>query len=152
LPSLKGHRKRAGLSQGAVAAEVGVDQTIVSRWERDVATVPDKHLERLASLYSMTLAELKAAVHQDVEVPPPSQWQDYVIDSELSPYAQLVLIVIMAFRDEKLGVSAFSTDDLWQRARIPQEDRSAVWKEVLESGFVRRVGSAEWAFELVYPY
>lgn len=153
VPTLKDYRRRSGLNQVAVADDVGVAQSIVSRWERGVLPVPEKHLVRLAELYAVDIDEMRNWVYgPEQTVKAPTTWLDHVIDSEQSPYAQLVLLVIMAFRDTKLGVSSFSTEDLWSRARIPEEVREEVWAEVLASGFVRRVGSAEWVFELVYPY
>lgn len=153
MATVKDHRKKAGLNQSEVADLVGVDQSIVSRWERGLIPIPERQLERLAELYGTNIDEMRDWVYAPEQtVKAPQTWLDHVIDSEQSPYAQLVLLVIMAFRDTKLGVSSFSTEDLWSRARIPEEARDEVWAEVLASGFVRRVGSAEWVFELVYPY
>ena len=44
-----------------------------------------------------------------------------ILINKAAKFGQLVLLVIMAFRDTKLGVSSFSTDDLWSRARIPED-------------------------------
>lgn len=51
-------RRKAGLSQEALAAKLGVSRQAVSKWERSEASPDTNNLIALASLYSVTLDEL----------------------------------------------------------------------------------------------
>lgn len=51
-------RRKAGLSQEALAAKLGVSRQAVSKWERSEASPDTDNLIALASLYSVTLDEL----------------------------------------------------------------------------------------------
>ena len=155
LSSIKDHRKRIGLSQAEVAQRVGVDQTIVSRWERETAPVPAKHLERLAEIYGISVSQLEQWLEDSEEKPlsPARTWRDYVIDAGLSGNALLILLVIGSFTtDEFEDVVSFSSADLWKRAKMPEEARQAAWDEALGSGFLKRIGTGEWMFRLVLPH
>lgn len=64
-------RKKAGLSQAAVAKEIGVSAAAVCQWETG-KTVPDsRKLPRIAALYGCTVDDLVAGeekgVQQDAE-------------------------------------------------------------------------------------
>lgn len=63
--SLAQARKKAGLTQEAVAEKLGVSRQTISKWETD-ETLPDiRQSKKLASLYHMTLDEL---VDFDIDV------------------------------------------------------------------------------------
>ena len=51
-------RRKAGLSQEALAAKLGVSRQAVSKWERSEASPDTDNLIALASLYSVTLDQL----------------------------------------------------------------------------------------------
>ena len=58
-------RKKAGLSQEAVAEKLGVSRQTISKWETD-ETVPDIYqAKKLAKLYNLTLDEL---IEFDIDV------------------------------------------------------------------------------------
>ena len=58
-------RKKAGLSQEAVAEKLGVSRQTISKWETD-ETVPDIYQsKKLAKLYNLTLDEL---IEFDIDV------------------------------------------------------------------------------------
>lgn len=58
--SLAQARKKAGLTQEAVAEKLGVSRQTISKWETD-ETLPDiRQSKKLASLYHITLDELVA--------------------------------------------------------------------------------------------
>ena len=63
--SLAQARKKAGLTQEAVAEKLGVSRQTISKWETD-ETLPDiRQSKKLASLYRITLDEL---VDFDIDV------------------------------------------------------------------------------------
>lgn len=63
--SLAQARKKAGLTQEAVAEKLGVSRQTISKWETD-ETLPDiRQSKKLAGLYHMTLDEL---VDFDIDV------------------------------------------------------------------------------------
>lgn len=63
--SLAQARKKAGLTQEAVAEKLGVSRQTISKWETD-ETLPDiRQSKKLASLYHITLDEL---VDFDIDV------------------------------------------------------------------------------------
>lgn len=51
-------RKAAGLSQEALAAQLGVSRQAVSKWERSESSPDTDNLIALASLYGVSLDEL----------------------------------------------------------------------------------------------
>lgn len=151
--SLKEFRKRSGLTQVEVAESLGVDSTMVSKWERGHNPISEQHIVRLSKLLNVPADDIREWVYgPEQTAKAPENWRMHIIEAGLEPYVMLALMVLSVFRDEKLGVASFSMDDLWKHAKIPVEARDATWKGVLESGFVRRVGTGEWTFELVYPY
>lgn len=48
-------REDADLTQADVAAHLGIQQTVYSRYERGFQTIPLEHLIRLADLYHVSL-------------------------------------------------------------------------------------------------
>ena len=62
-------REDADLTQAAVAARLGIQQTVYSRYERGYQTIPLEHLIALADFYQVSLDYLtgrtnKREVHQ----------------------------------------------------------------------------------------
>ena len=55
---LANRRKRAGLSQEALAARLGVSRQAVSKWERSESSPDTDNLIALAQLYGVSLDEL----------------------------------------------------------------------------------------------
>ena len=53
-------RTRAGLSQSELAAEIGVSNKAVSKWERDISCPDVTSLPKLAEVLGITLDELMA--------------------------------------------------------------------------------------------
>ena len=48
-------REDADLTQAQVAAHLGIQQTVYSRYERGFQTIPLEHLIKLGDLYGVTL-------------------------------------------------------------------------------------------------
>jgi len=48
-------REDADLSQTTVAAQLGIQQTVYSRYERGFQTIPLEHLIKLADFYGVSL-------------------------------------------------------------------------------------------------
>lgn len=62
-------REDADLTQAAVAARLGIQQTVYSRYERGYQTIPLEHLIALADFYQVSLDYLtgrtnKREIHQ----------------------------------------------------------------------------------------
>lgn len=49
--TLKALRTRSGLTRNEVATVVGVDQSTITRWEKDSSNVPAQYMQEFASLY-----------------------------------------------------------------------------------------------------
>ncbi len=58
---LRTARRGAGLTQKALASELGVEPITVSRWERDVTTPSLPRLRRIAELTDTTVSDLVRA-------------------------------------------------------------------------------------------
>ena len=52
---LRDLREDSDLTQAAVAAHLGIQQTVYSRYERGFQTIPLEHLIRLADFYHVSL-------------------------------------------------------------------------------------------------
>lgn len=55
LQRLRDMREDNDLTQTAVAAYLGIHQTVYSRYERGFQTIPLQHLIKLADLYNVSL-------------------------------------------------------------------------------------------------
>lgn len=55
LQRLKDMREDSDMSQVNVAAHLGIQQTVYSRYERGERAIPLKHLIKLAELYNVSL-------------------------------------------------------------------------------------------------
>lgn len=62
VASLRGLRKRSGMSQDEVAGSVGVSRSMVGVWERGAAAVPATRRAALAAAIGVSLDEVAAAV------------------------------------------------------------------------------------------
>ncbi len=51
-------RVAAGMTQGDLAAQVGVDRSMVSCWESLKYAIPDEHKPTIAHLFSVPVAHL----------------------------------------------------------------------------------------------
>lgn len=60
-------RKGAGLSQTALAARIGVGQTAVSNWEKDIRQPDDQHILKLAKIFGCTANWLRYNVSDKTE-------------------------------------------------------------------------------------
>ena len=58
--SLAQARKKAGLTQEAVAEKLGVSRQTISKWETDETLLDIRQSKKLADLYQVTLDELVA--------------------------------------------------------------------------------------------
>ena len=57
---IRAARRRAGLSQAELAAQLGLAQSSVSQWEKGVTQPSTRHLLRLLQMFSASVAELIA--------------------------------------------------------------------------------------------
>lgn len=78
-------RKAAGLSQEALAAQLGVSRQAVSKWERSESSPDTDNLIALAALYGVSLDELLYG--EAVDITDDSQADDEAQDSEASTKA-----------------------------------------------------------------
>lgn len=85
-------RKASGISQAALATQLGVGQQVVSRWEKATYRPDIPHLHLLASLFGGEVDEwLKLARYSDPSLPPDASVMPGTIRSrpESLPYASL---------------------------------------------------------------
>lgn len=112
--SLAQARKKAGLTQEAVAEKLGVSRQTISKWETD-ETLPDiRQSKKLASLYHMTLDEL---VDFDIDVQELSEMINSVSDEVT----------------EKVDWTAVWAQKYPILARYPQEVDTAPYAEALRA-------------------
>lgn len=55
LRRLRDMREDADMTQAAIAAHLGITQTVYSRYERGFQTIPLEHLIKLADFYRVSL-------------------------------------------------------------------------------------------------
>lgn len=112
--SLAQARKKAGLTQEAVAEKLGVSRQTISKWETD-ETLPDiRQSKKLADLYQVTLDELVAF---DLEVQELTEMIDRVSDEVV----------------EKVDWTAVWAQKYPILARYPQEMDTAPYAEALRA-------------------
>lgn len=112
--SLAQARKKAGLTQEAVAEKLGVSRQTISKWETD-ETLPDiRQSKKLADLYQVTLDELVAF---DFEVQELTEMIDRVSDEVV----------------EKVDWTAVWAQKYPILARYPQEMDTAPYAEALRA-------------------
>lgn len=112
--SLAQARKKAGLTQEAVAEKLGVSRQTISKWETD-ETLPDiRQSKKLASLYHMTLDEL---VDFDIDVQELTEMINSVSDEVA----------------EKVDWTAVWAQKYPILARYPQEVDTAPYAEALRA-------------------
>lgn len=112
--SLAQARKKAGLTQEAVAEKLGVSRQTISKWETD-ETLPDiRQSKKLADLYQVTLDELVAF---DFEVQELTEMIDRVSDEVV----------------EKVDWTAVWAQKYPILARYPQEMNTAPYAEALRA-------------------
>lgn len=112
--SLAQARKKAGLTQEAVAEKLGVSRQTISKWETD-ETLPDiRQSKKLADLYQVTLDELVAF---DLEVQELTEMIDRVSDEVV----------------EKVDWTAVWAQKYPILARYPQEMDTTPYAEALRA-------------------
>lgn len=112
--SLAQARKKAGLTQEAVAEKLGVSRQTISKWETD-ETLPDiRQSKKLAGLYHMTLDEL---VDFDIDVQELTEMINSVSDEVT----------------EKVDWTAVWAQKYPILARYPQEVDTAPYAEALRA-------------------
>lgn len=112
--SLAQARKKAGLTQEAVAEKLGVSRQTISKWETD-ETLPDiRQSKKLADLYQVTLDELVAF---DFEVQELTEMIDRVSDEVV----------------EKVDWTAVWAQKYPILARYPQEMDTTPYAEALRA-------------------
>ena len=55
---LRRWRRRCGVTQDAVAAHLGIDRSVVVKWERGIKRIPLERLFDLADFYGITAGQL----------------------------------------------------------------------------------------------
>ncbi len=112
--SLAQARKKAGLTQEAVAEKLGVSRQTISKWETD-ETLPDiRQSKKLASLYHRTLDEL---INFDIDVQELTEMINSVSDEVT----------------EKVDWTAVWAQKYPILARYPQEVDTAPYAEALRA-------------------
>jgi hypothetical protein len=131
---------------------IGVPQVSISRWERGVEPLPEKHIPRLAQALGVTDDELRGWKHgPQMTAKQPDTWRDHVWDAPLSMASRLILMGLPLYADEKTGVVSVTPDNLAKTARMDMDELLGAMSEIINSGFVRRIGDADYVFELTFP-
>lgn len=112
--SLAQARKKAGLTQEAVAEKLGVSRQTISKWETDETLLDIRQSKKLADLYQVTLDELVAF---DLEVQELTEMIDRVSDEVV----------------EKVDWTAVWAQKYPILARYPQEMDTAPYAEALRA-------------------
>lgn len=112
--SLAQARKKAGLTQEAVAEKLGVSRQTISKWETDETLPNIRQSKKLADLYQVTLDELVAF---DFEVQELTEMIDRVSDEVV----------------EKVDWTAVWAQKYPILARYPQEMDTAPYAEALRA-------------------
>lgn len=149
---LKEFRQRVGLTQTELSEMLNVNQTMVSRWERGLDPVAERHIPSLAVALGVEADAIRAWKHgPEMTAKQPDTWRDHVWDAPLSMAARLILMGLPIYADEKTGVVSVTPENLASSSRMEMPELLETMSEIIASGFVRRIGEADYVFELTFP-
>lgn len=127
-------RKRADLTQEAVAEKIGVSRQTVAKWENGESAPDVLHADRLAELFDVTLDDLLHAAFTEEGFPPPGK---YVFGTvTVGDKGQIVIPVkarrifhirpgddLMVLGDIQQGLALVKADLFLEIARQIREDK-----------------------------
>jgi len=157
---LKELRRKAGKTQQEVADELGVHFTTVSKWERH-GDLPQARIPQMASILGVPESELRGApTPEDPPAGPTVQvvrsraaqgeWMAAVIQGVEDRDLAWVLAAIGSLVDPDAWVASVTAEQIEEQSGNPEVFR-AVWHKVLKSPWLKRIGEAEYVFQLVFP-
>lgn len=154
------HRKRAGLSQKELGKALGKSISTISHWERTHAVPPDV-VPDLAVELGVSKEELYGELDEAQEerrkgdsvstAKLQGEWIAGVFTKVPDRDLAFVLGAIGAFLDTQHWVVSTSKAHLVEETAITEELVEKVWDDVLSSPWLKRIGRAEYTFELVFP-
>jgi len=162
---LKKAREGAGMSQDDLKEASGVSVSNISRYENSHRNPSDESLDALIEALEVdqeTEDRMREAVRRARDkttgpngmVDDPDKiepWTNAVLSSELPGNARIILANARHLLDEQSWVVAATTEEIADAANLsPSEVESAI-HHALDSPFLERIGSVEWAFRLTFP-
>ena len=155
---LKERREELGLNLIDIAEAVGRDKSTISRWEKkgwvpvDSAPVVAEMLE--CNVDEITKFGRAIEPRNGGRVVSGRQFADWVTklyDAGLDRDVREILVAVGAFVDRRDWITSTSIKALANRAGLDDDLVQSKWDQVLDSGFVERVGTAEWTLRLIVP-
>ena len=127
-------RKRASLTQEAVAEKIGVSRQTVAKWESGESAPDVLHADRLAELYDVTLDDLLHTALSEQGVPPQGKFVFGIVT--VGDKGQIVIPVkarrtfniqpgdeLLVLGDINQGLALVSADFFLKVAEQMQEDK-----------------------------
>lgn len=154
-------RRRKGITQRKLASMLGLSASMVSQIERGERPIPEKRIADFASILGVTSGELRGAPapEQPPKDPTPQvvrsraaqgEWMAAVIQGVEDRDLAWVLAAIGSLVDPDAWVASITMAQIEEQSGNPEVFR-AVWDEVLKSPWLKRIGEAEYVFQLVFP-
>lgn len=147
-------RKEKGLSQKDLAEEIGVSRGRVGQWEAGVDHIPEHHLQTIARILEMDVAEIVGASRPIRGESDHREWRQMVWkDHSLDGTVQTILMFLteMLVKPDEVRFSGTQQRIAENINSLTLQDVQDAWPALLESGYVRRETDAEWVLLLVFP-
>lgn len=155
--TLKKLLKEKGILQRELAEALGVTQGHVSRMLGGHVQIDPEYLPKITALLGLSDRELRQIAAQSyageyVQSPDAfNAWQDAVGEAdELEGEVRTLLVLIGMSVDKRFWVASVTTDALGKKF-LGAELVEQHMPDVLESGWVERLGPAEYALVLQFP-
>ena len=141
-----------------IADAAGVSESTAWRWE-DKGWVPDYAAPVVAELLECSVDEItkygralqKRNGGRVVSGRQFADWVTNLYEAGLPRDVREMLVAVGAFVDRRDWITSTSIEALADRAGLDEDVVQSRWDDLLESGFVERVGSAEWTLRLIVP-
>ena len=151
-------RKSMDLKAKDIADEAKVDESTYWRWEQK-GWVPDYAAPVVAEMLECSVDQITKygralQPRNGGRVVSGRQFADWVTklyDAGLEREVREILVAVGAFVDRKDWITSTSIEALANRAGLDDDVVQSKWDQVLDSGFVERVGTAEWTLRLIVP-
>lgn len=154
-------RKQAGVTQSRLAKAVGLHQTMISQIENNERPIPEKRIADFAAALGVPESELRNDPPPDSEPEGPTpqvvksraaqgEWMAAVIQKEEDRDLAWVLAAIGSLVDPDAWVASVTAEQIEEQSGNPEVFR-AVWHKALKSPWLKRIGEAEYVFQLVFP-
>lgn len=160
-------RNERDMTLRELADQVSVQLQSISRYERGDRRPADETLNEIAEAFGLDVDDIMRLARQksdeadgatpDIQGRVTSSldrdhWRDRVAtDERIDQEVKLLLFAVSALADQDSWVASFTLGELVERVGLEEPTISAHWDEMLESGYVERLGKVEWTLKLVFP-